>query len=189
MNYLKERCNSIDGRCYKIVNSYEDNIKASDMLAELNLFCLKLMKHLRNKYIFHNSGNPEGRSIIEFLLSNYNPDGIIENDPVGIVNTSFVEDKGKIFGICLREKISGKNKFHDMQILKFVVLHEMAHMANVNTGHDLDFWEIFKFLLMEAKSINLYNPDDYTKTPINYCGLIVDQNPYFNNQLRNIFIG
>jgi hypothetical protein len=179
-------CNEVDGRCYNVVEKFNESEKASELLAELNLFSLRVMRHLRAKYLWNYNSNAEARGVVQFLLSNYNPDGIIENAPTGSVNTSYVDDKGREFGICLREKISGKNYFHDIHDLQFVVLHELSHMANVNYGHEKDFWEIFKFMLREAKEAGLHDPRDYSKEPMNYCSLNVTHNPYFDDTVRNI---
>ena len=184
----KHICNNIDGRCYSIVEKFNDSKKASELLAKLNLFCIKIMKHLRKKYIRSYNSNEEAIRLVKFLLQNYNPDGIIENAPSGNINTSYVDDKGKEFAICLREKISGKHKFHLFEELQFVVLHEMSHMANVNFGHNQDFWEVFKFILQEAALTGLYIPINYEKYPLNYCSLEVTHNPYFDKSIRNIKI-
>ncbi len=179
-------CNEVDGRCYNVVEKFTDPVKASQLLAELNLFCLEVMKHLRTKYLWNYNNNAEARGIVRHLLSNYNPDGILENAPTGNVNTSYVDDKGREFGICLREKQSGSNNFHTMHDLHFVVLHELSHMANINYGHEDDFWEIFKFILQEAMEANLHIPINYAKYPMNYCSLVVSHNPYFDRTIRNI---
>lgn len=183
----KSVCNNIDNRCYSIVGKYkkETFTDASELLAYLNHFCIKMIRHLRTKYLWKKEGSAYRRDMIAFLLSNYNPDNIIENAPATSENTSYVEDKGKIFAICLREKASGKNNFHDKHILEFVVLHEMAHMATRGMGHDppVPFWLNFKILLQEAKSIGLHNPVDYSKYPDVYCSLPLNYNPYFDNTL------
>jgi hypothetical protein len=182
----KKICNEIDGRCYGIVEKFDDIKQASELLARLNLFALQIMKHLREKYLWNNHPNEEARSIVALLLDNYNPDGIIENAPNSNVNTSYVDDKGRTFAICLREKLSGKNNFHSFEELQFVVLHEMAHMGNAGFGHGDDFWQVFKFLLHEASETGMYSPVNYTNTPMNYCSLIVDHNPYFDDTIRRI---
>jgi hypothetical protein len=182
----RDICNVIDGRCYNVVEDFQSPEQASETLAQLNQFSIRFMKHVRRKYLWNKHPNEEAKFIIKFLLSNYNPDGIIENAPKNNVNTSYVDDKGREFGICLREKISGHNRFHQMHDLEFVVLHELSHMANINFGHERDFWEIFKFLLKEAKEAGLHEPVDYSKTPINYCSLMVYHNPYFDKTIRDI---
>lgn len=179
-------CNNVDNRCYAVVNTYDETERAAEILGQLNLFCVRVMKHLRNKYVWSNNTNTRARDLVEFLLSNYNQDGIIENAPTSDVNTSYVDEKGKIFAICLREKLSGRNHFHDLHDLQFVVLHEMAHMSTYSYGHDRSFWVNFKFLLQEAEAANLHHPINYRKTPINYCSLRVDYNPYYDDNLENI---
>ena len=47
-------------------------------------------------------------------------------------------------------------------------------------GHKQDFWENFKFLLENAKKAGIYNPEDYKKTPQDYCGEKIDDNPLFD---------
>jgi hypothetical protein len=75
------------------------------MLAYLNLFAIKLMRHLRQKYLWNNSNvSFADQRMVKNLLLNYNPDSIVENNPNSNVNTSYIEDKGKVFAMCLREK-------------------------------------------------------------------------------------
>jgi hypothetical protein len=183
----KEVCNNVDYNCYPIVTKYEERQRASEILGELNLFAIKLMRHLRNKYIWNYSNNIRARDITIFLLSNYNPNGIIENDPSSDVNTSYVDDKGRVLAMCLREKVSGKNYFHSMHLLQFVIMHEMAHMATISIGHESDFWSNFRFLLKEAQEAGLYTSIDYNKNPVNYCSLKVTYNPYFDNTLDEFY--
>jgi hypothetical protein len=119
--------------------------------------------------------------MIENLLFNYNPDAIVENNPSSDVNTSYVEDKGKVFALCLREKVSGKNAIHNKNILEFVTMHEMAHMASDTVGHeDPEFWINFKKLMIAAVELGIHTPIDYSKYPINYCSLVVNYSPYYD---------
>lgn len=185
-NKTSKICNDVDHRCYNTVTKYNEQQTASNILAKLNLFSLKFLKHLRNKYIWNYHPNELGRRIVELLISNYNPDGIIENAPVNDVNTSYVDNKGEVFAICLREKLSGNDTFQNMHDLEFVVLHELTHMATETNGHGIDFWENFKFLLKEAKEMGIHNPVNYKLTPMNYCSLHVNYSPYFDNEIQDI---
>lgn len=180
----KPVCNKLDGRCYKVVSKFKEGLSdASRLLAELNKFNVAVMRHLRQKYIFEQRGNKDQRESVKRLLHNYNPDAIVENNPKDHVNTSFVEDKGKQFAICLRKKVGGDESFHSLHTLEFVVLHEMAHMANESFGHDRSFWQTFKFLLQEAKEAGIHAPIDYGQKQINYCQLDITYNPYFDTGL------
>ena len=67
----------------------------------------------------------------------------------------------------------------------FVNLHELTHIASTKNdpGHKIDFWKNFKIILQEAKEIGVYKPINYKKTPVNYCGMNIFYNPYFNKKL------
>jgi hypothetical protein len=117
------------------------------------------------------------------LVNNYNPKYIYEISPKNSGNaTSYTEDK-KILVLCLRHKkpdTSGNYELHDINTMMFVVLHELTHMANKSWGHPTDFWILFKFLLMNAIEADIYSAVDYSKYPINYCGLWLRYNPIFD---------
>jgi hypothetical protein len=184
---MKKVCNNVDKRCYNIVGKYEDSTHedASELLAYLNRYCIDMLRHLREKYLFKKQGTKYRQEMVKFLLENYNPDSLIENAPITSENTSYVEDKGKVFAICLREKLTGKEKFHNKNILEFVVLHEITHMATKEMGHDLPFWTNFKIILEEAVNLNMHKPTDYSKFPDVYCSLELNYNPYFDKNLPN----
>jgi hypothetical protein len=182
-----QKCNDIDKRCYPIVDSFDANSfqEASDMLAYLNNFSIAILRHMRQKYLWQQPTPSEHRTKMTLLLlENYNPDSIIENNPINDVNTSYVEDKGRVFAVCLREKDSGRAMIHDKNILEFVVMHEMAHLSTHVIGHDdVEFWANFKILIEEAKELGLHTPVNYSKQPVVYCSLKVDYNPYFDDRM------
>ena len=187
LNKVQE-CNMIDDRCYHVVEKFNKNEEAGEHLARLNLFNLRLMKYLRTKYVYEDiplkweSYDPSYyRDLTLRLLSNYNPSALTENAPATSENTSYVEDKGKVFAVCLREKLSGNNLFHNDNLLQFVAMHEMAHLATKSIGHEPEFWINFKILLKNAKDAGLHEPVDYAKYPENYCSLNIDSNPYFTD--------
>jgi hypothetical protein len=177
----KKVCNNIDGRCYPVVTKFENTMDGSEMLAYLNDFSIKLMRHMRRKYLWEKRGSVHHRNMTKMLLDNYNPDNIVENNPTDKTLTSYVEDKGKVFAVCLREKESGTNIIHDKNILEFVVLHEMSHLASEAIGHDdMEFWINFKILIQNAEELGIHTPVNYAKTPVTYCSLHVDYNPYYD---------
>ena len=63
----------------------------------------------------------------------------------------------------------------------FVIIHELAHVMSVSIGHGSEFMKNFRFLLKESKIAKIYNPIDYSLNNINYCGVDVTHNPYFNH--------
>lgn len=186
---INRRCNEADGRCYSIVGAFDPSThaKASELLGRLNIFAIELLRHLRKKYIFdaetHQSNTQWRQAATMRLISNYNPDNIIENNPPTSENTSYVQDKGKVFAMCLREKKTLDRKFHNITDLEFVLMHEMAHLAALEFGHETEFWTTFKFLLVESTYLG-YVPVDYSKRPFEYCSLQVTYSPYFDPTLN-----
>lgn len=182
-----EKMSRLDQRLYKVVGSFEDNHAAADRLAEMHKFIVDFLRYIKNKFIVAQQGTTRQREFVSRILTNYNPDVIFENDPGPGEETSFVTNKGEQFGICLREKVgSARKKIHDINILKFVMLHELSHLGTLTYGHNIEFWSSFKFVLIQAAESGLYNPVDYSKEEINYCGLDVQFNPYFSNSYMSI---
>ena len=68
----------------------------------------------------------------------------------------------------------------DPNTLMYVAIHELAHIATKEIGHTPNFWRNFKFLLTQAKLINVYNPIDYKNEPQEYCGMTIKDNPYYD---------
>ena len=170
-----------DSRCYKVIEKFDNNREAAELLSYINKYTIELIRHMRKKYLWDGRDSMQHRRLTQNLIDNYNPDSIIENNPKGDVNTSYVEDKGKIIAICLREKNSGNNMFHDKNIIEYVVMHELSHIGSDVIGHeDLEFWINFKILIRNATEIGLHKPINYENNPIVYCSLKVDYNPYFD---------
>ena len=63
----------------------------------------------------------------------------------------------------------------------YVALHELSHIASVSIGHNDEFWDNFKFIIIEAKKIQIYNPVDYKNNNARYCGMNITDNPYYDN--------
>ena len=69
----------------------------------------------------------------------------------------------------------------DENTLTFVALHELAHIMTKSVGHTEEFWDNFKFLLENAKECNVHQPRDYKKDPVEYCGMDIHDNPYYDH--------
>ncbi len=175
-------CNDIDKRCYAVSMKHNNVKRASESLANLNLFAIKFIRALREKYLFRREGTEHQRGLVYNLLNNYNPDMIIENIPVDDKNTSYVQNKGEVFSICVRELF--RNGFHRPHLLEYVFLHELAHLASTGYGHGTDFWINFKILITDAYEFGLHQPVDYSVYPEIYCTTLkIDYNPYFDDKL------
>lgn len=178
-----KKVSNLDDKSYRVVGGFVDSHKAADKMAELHAFIINYLRYVRSKFIINGQGTLAQQQFITRMLNNYNPDVIFENDPRPGGETSFVVNKGDEFGVCLREKVGkDKTQFHDHSILRFVILHELTHLGTSTYGHNYEFWSSFKFVLTQAVEANLYQPIDYSLAETNYCGLIVEFNPYFSNE-------
>lgn len=172
-----EVSSGVDSKIYPVLGGYIDMSAAADRLAKINNKNRRLIEYMSQKYTDTRS---HGYILARRLQLRYKGDRLEENDPVDKYNTSYTEDKGEKIALCLREKVTGKNNLHDHSILEFVDLHELAHIASEGYGHDREFWENFQFILNDAKLAGVHHPVNYGKFPVNYCGLDVSYNPYYD---------
>jgi hypothetical protein len=79
---------------------------------------------------------------------------------------------------CLNTTKEG-NKLIDLNTLTFVALHELTHLMTSSIGHKKEFWDNFKFMLVQADKIGIYKPINYSRKPSEYCGMTIDNNPFY----------
>lgn len=144
---------------------------AADRLAHVNNNLNKLVNHLSKKY--------PTKENVQRLVNGYNPKKIYETLPTSEF-TAYSENKGEKLAFCLDTEKNSKGRLIDMNTLMYVALHEVSHIATKSIGHNDEFWNNFKFMITEAKEINIYNPVDYQKEPARYCGMNINDNPYFD---------
>lgn len=112
------------------------------------------------------------------LVENFNPKKISETLPTSEL-TAFSENKGEKIAFCLNKSKNG-SKLIDINTLTFVALHELTHVGTKSVGHGQEFWQNFKWILQNAKQAGIYSPVDYKKYPEEYCGMKINDNPYYD---------
>ena len=147
---------------------YNDRNKdnSANKLSEL----IKRMFELKN-YLINNINNfPEYKEYIILLRDNFDEKktSIYENAPDSDL-TSYSVNKGEELAFCLKSKKTGK--LHDINLLMYVGMHEMSHIACPEVGHGDLFKKIFHFIALQAVNINLYEKEDYDQYPVEYCGM------------------
>ncbi len=165
---LKCIISSVDGNKY-CVREREKMEMAADLLAKVTKKSKLLVYYLQNKY-------PEDPRVIK-LVENFNPQKISETLPTSEL-TAYSENKGEKMAFCLNEDKQG-TRLIDLSTLTFVAIHELAHLMTASIGHKEEFWDNFKFLLKYAKESGIYEPVDYSKSPVQYCGTRIDENPFY----------
>tara|TARA_B100000902_G_scaffold395219_1_gene453317 strand:+ start:812 stop:1381 length:570 start_codon:yes stop_codon:yes gene_type:complete len=155
---------SIDGRKYRVTDTV-DKQECADLLADINREIIKFINYLKN----------DKDEKIKRICDRYNPDTFGENlDHKSYQAYSL--NKGDKIVICVRDKDG--NLIRDKNTMIFVMIHELAHIMTVENGHPPIFWENMNILLKKAEKAGIYNVVDYAKTPVNFCGILIDKTPY-----------
>ena len=160
---------SKDGNTY-CVREREKLELAANLLAEVT-------QKMKDMVAYMKKTQPEDPRTIR-LVDGFNPKKISETLPTSEL-TAYSENKGEKLAFCLNTTKEG-NKLIDLSTLTFVALHELSHIMTESVGHKQEFWQNFKFLLENAKAAGIYNPVDYKKKPKEYCGMKINDNPYYD---------
>lgn len=157
-----------DGREYMVQN-LPDKQEAAERLAEIHGDLVKILVEYRQ---------PEYKQdeAVQALLNRFNVDNMMENS-VDSQYTSYSENKGEKIVLCLRDKTTAPYPLVDKNTVIFVTLHEMAHLMTYSNGHTPEFWSNFRRLLQDAQKLGVYQPVNYSKTPVEYCGMMITDSP------------
>lgn len=175
---IKHR-SEIDGKYYTVrggngkTETYlQDSV---DTLAIINKKVEKLIDYLDTNY----KDDPNWNHRIAKLKENYSSDMISEATK-DIRYTTFTVDKQEMH-ICLRTR-DQYEKVYDINLLMYVIIHELAHICNYSEsfepiiGHGKEFVEIFQFLIENSMNIGIYEYEDYSQEPQEYCGIMITSN-------------
>lgn len=160
---------SSDGNRY-CVRERKNMDSAANLLAEVTKKMNDMVAYLKEK-------QPHDPRTMR-LVAGYNPTKISETLPTSEL-TAYSENKGEKLAFCLNKSKNGK-KLIDINTLTFVALHELSHIATKSIGHKQEFWQNFKWILENAKEAGIYSPIDYKKQPEEYCGMKINDNPYYD---------
>ena len=153
---------NVDGRAY-LVKNMPDKKQAANKLARLNISLQKLIKIMDEKY-------PDNEDV-KRLVSNFDPNSLSEGTETSNY-TSYSVNKGEKIVFCLRSR-DGNNTLVPLNILKYVAIHELAHLMTKEIGHPPQFWDNFKLLLQVAIDNKIYKKTNYAKAPVKYCGMTI----------------
>lgn len=147
--------------------------ESANTLSEIDNRVKKLIDHLETKY-----KNDNGKYyFIKKLRENYHVD-ILSEAAMDSRYTTYTVDKRDMH-ICLRTRDSNE-RLYDINLLMYVILHELAHLCNYTRsgypiqGHGQEFKDIFRLLVIEAIKLGIYQYKDYSQSPQEYCGIIIN---------------
>lgn len=159
-----------DGREYS-VQELPNKQGAAELMAKLRANLIKI----RDDYA-KDAGAMADPPIRRFV-ERFNPDELIEND-MGSDSTSYSENKGDVIVVCLRDKTRPPEfPLVEENTLMFVVLHEMAHLMTESIGHTPEFWSNFRKILHDGIRVGIYTQQNYARTPVPYCGMMITDSP------------
>ena len=159
----------IDGNKYYVQKkeSLTDMSETSDHIAKIVNRIKALIEHLKKTY-------PDDKRTI-ILEKNFDPTSVLEA-PIVKGQTSYSINKGEKIMLCLRTR-DEHEELIELNTMMFVTLHEIAHVCTVSIGHTEEFWENFKWILEEAINIGIYSKQEFSKNPVNYCGMTISNSP------------
>jgi len=165
-NYeVKYVVSNIDNEKY-LVRELPDMQLAADMLARIKSDMITLSKYLsenKEKY-------KENLTYIDQLAQNIKPIVYSESSQDSMY-TSYSVNKGEQIVFCLRSKTTAE--LHDYNLVMYVALHEISHVACPSYGHGDEFKKVFAFITQVAVSMNLYTKIDFANSPVMYCGISI----------------
>ena len=154
---------------YYLVRDVDDKQQASNLLAKIKGNITELTDYLyknKDKY-------PDYIPYID-QLHNRIKNVVILETAEDSVYTSYSVNKGEQIVFCLRSR-KFRNQMHKLNLLMYVVLHEISHVACPEYGHTPLFKKILAFITLIAIKNRLYQKIDFMKNPTEYCGLLISE--------------
>jgi hypothetical protein len=163
----------LDNKIYKVQNT-QDRQRKADILAMIRGKLEKIVSTLAVDSRYNSQTNvmrllkhwKRGISIKEI--------GNMENDAAYVINKQFMS-------FCLK---NNNESIEYNNLITYVGIHELAHIMSVETGHNEEFKNNFKFLLNYAKNLEWVDPKTNVagplyielsklNTPDSYCGVLI----------------
>jgi Mimiviridae putative metallopeptidase WLM domain protein len=174
MVYVKS---NIDGESYLVRNT-KDKKKASNLLAAVKGDIFDVSNHLSSKLKSQKESDIKryqpNKEYIDQLARNLK-NVVIKESAFNTVYTSYTVNKGEAIVFCIRSKaitnLINANTIHNKNLVMYVALHEIAHVACPEYGHTDLFKKIFKFITETAMEMGIYQKVDFDRDPVEYCGM------------------
>ena len=167
---LKCIISTVDGNKY-CVREREKLQEASDLLAKVSKKMQQLVDYIQDSY----PNDPRCKK----LQTGFSQTKIMETLPTSDL-TAYSLNKGEQISFCLNKKKQDNTQLIDEHTLTFVAIHELSHICTESIGHKTEFWENFQQMLIWAKEAGIHEPTPYKKEPVEYCGMKIHDNPYYD---------
>ena len=153
----------VTGRSYRVLD-LPDAQEAADALASLELAAEQFLTDAESVA----PGDPRLANVRERWSRR-----LREID--GSDNIAYTVTKRDV-SLCVRRP-GGGAVYDDPRSGMFVLLHELAHVANDGWGHGRTFWDDFQWVLELADRTKAYAYQNFESTPKTYCGKDLTSSP------------
>lgn len=153
---------NIDNNEYFVIDN-NDSKTSADTLAQI--------RNNINNLVDYINKNPNKKYYKDIIKLNDKIKHIDISENTKNIYTSYSINKKELV-FCIKSKKD--NKIHDMNLLMYVVIHEVAHLMCPEYGHGNLFKEYFKYLLDNAELAGLYTPINFYDNPQEYCGMTIN---------------
>lgn len=160
---------TVDGKYYSVKDMPDKHVVA-DILAQIRLNILKLIDYMSSE-MNKDDTKKEFIPYIERLRNKINY-VIISENVSDHYYTSYSVNKGEQLVFCVRSR-KVRDNIHDINLMMYVVLHEISHIACPEFGHTQLFKKIFAFITKSAIDIGIYRYIDFKTNNQEYCGLSI----------------
>lgn len=153
-----------------LVNDLPDSQEAANMLARVMLILAKLVNLIIKDYD-QGKGTHTDDKYIKYVkqIKKRLPKVKISENPTNSNYTSYSINKGEELVFCIRNKINFK--IHDINVILYVAIHEIAHIGCPEIGHTNLFKKINLYLLSKSVCYGLYKYVNYFYLHEDYCGM------------------
>ena len=165
VKYVKS---SLNNKEY-LVRDMPDSQQSADLISQMHINLNNLVNTL---YQNKDTKYKQFSDVID-RLNNQFKTTVINESSENNSYTSYSVNKGEQIVFCLRSKYN--NQLHDINLLMYVALHELAHIGCKSYGHTDEFKNIFAFLISVSTKLNIYQKIDFKNKPIEYCGLVISE--------------
>jgi hypothetical protein len=170
----------IDNKQY-MVRDQKDKKQAANILARLKENIHGITKYMNAKLEDPKVANtPRYKEFKPYILQLKEKikDVVIKESSSNTVYTSYTVNKGEQIIFCIRSKslsnMLNTNNIHDINLIMYVALHEISHVACPEYNHTPLFKKIFKFICEEAIEMGIYNKIEFSISPKEYCGMTIN---------------
>ena len=170
----------IDNEHY-MVRNVQNKKQAANMLARVkeNIYAVTnyMSKNLDDPKI---SNTPKYKEFKPYILQLKEKirGVLVKESSANTVHTSYTINKGEQIVFCIRSKaistILNSNNIHDINLVMYVALHEISHVACPEYDHTPLFKKIFRFICGEAIEMGIYKKIDFDVNPREYCGMKIN---------------